>query len=86
MLQSDGDRRWDTESFTLCQSSRSLIRKNTVIPVKSLSQHQDLIIGGSMLSGGRLGNIRLPGDKSKLRRGLGRQPAFGELAEVTYAN
>jgi 3-phosphoshikimate 1-carboxyvinyltransferase len=46
------------------------MRKNTVITVKSLSQHQDLIIHGSMLDGGLQGNIRIPGDKSISHRSL----------------
>jgi 3-phosphoshikimate 1-carboxyvinyltransferase len=46
------------------------MRKNTVITVKSLSQHQDLIIHGSMLDGGLQGNIQIPGDKSISHRSL----------------
>ncbi len=46
------------------------MRKNTVITVKSLSQHQDLIIDGSMLDGGLQGNIQIPGDKSISHRSL----------------
>jgi 3-phosphoshikimate 1-carboxyvinyltransferase len=46
------------------------MRKNTVITVKSLSQHQDLIIAGSMLHGGLQGNIQIPGDKSISHRSL----------------
>jgi 3-phosphoshikimate 1-carboxyvinyltransferase len=38
------------------------MRKNTVITVKSLSQHQDLIINGSMLHGGLQVPIPVPGD------------------------
>lgn len=53
------------------------MRKNTVITVKSLSQHQDLIIDGSMLSGGLSGNIRIPGDKSISHRSL----MLGALAQ-----
>jgi 3-phosphoshikimate 1-carboxyvinyltransferase len=46
------------------------MRTNTVITVKSLSHHQDLIIDGSMLSGGLHGRIRIPGDKSISHRSL----------------
>jgi 3-phosphoshikimate 1-carboxyvinyltransferase len=46
------------------------MRKNTVITVKSLSQHQDLIIAGSMLDAGLQGNIQVPGDKSISHRSL----------------
>ncbi len=53
------------------------MRKNTVITVKSLSQHQDLIIDGSMLSGGLQGNIQVPGDKSISHRSL----MLGALAQ-----
>ncbi len=35
------------------------MRKNTVITVKSLSQHQDLIIDGSVLNGGCKGISRI---------------------------
>jgi 3-phosphoshikimate 1-carboxyvinyltransferase len=53
------------------------MRKNTVITVKSLSQHQDLIIHGSMLDGGLQGNIQVPGDKSISHRSL----MLGALAQ-----
>ncbi|MFM2432250.1 MAG: hypothetical protein RLZZ511_3464 [Cyanobacteriota bacterium] len=53
------------------------MRKNTVITVKSLSQHQDLIIDGSVLDGGLTGNIQIPGDKSISHRSL----MLGALAQ-----
>jgi 3-phosphoshikimate 1-carboxyvinyltransferase len=46
------------------------MRKNTVITVKSLSQHQDLIIHGSMLDGGLQGHIQIPGDTLIFHRSL----------------
>jgi 3-phosphoshikimate 1-carboxyvinyltransferase len=51
--------------------------RNTVITVKSLSQHQDLIIDGSMVSKGLHGRILIPGDKSISHRAL----MLGALAE-----
>jgi 3-phosphoshikimate 1-carboxyvinyltransferase len=47
-----------------------VMRKNTVITVRSLSQHQDLIIDGSMVSTGLHGDINIPGDKSISHRSL----------------
>jgi 3-phosphoshikimate 1-carboxyvinyltransferase len=54
-----------------------VMRKNTVITVRSLSQHQDLIIDGSMVSKGLHGEITIPGDKSISHRAL----MLGALAE-----
>jgi 3-phosphoshikimate 1-carboxyvinyltransferase len=54
-----------------------VMRKNTVITVRSLSQHQDLIIDGSMVSAGLHGEITIPGDKSISHRAL----MLGALAE-----
>jgi 3-phosphoshikimate 1-carboxyvinyltransferase len=54
-----------------------VMRKNTVITVRSLSQHQDLIIDGSMVSTGLHGEITIPGDKSISHRAL----MLGALAE-----
>jgi 3-phosphoshikimate 1-carboxyvinyltransferase len=53
------------------------MRKNTVITVKSLSQHDDLIIQGGMVTGGLRGEITIPGDKSISHRSL----MLGALAE-----
>jgi 3-phosphoshikimate 1-carboxyvinyltransferase len=53
------------------------MRKNTVITVKSLSQHDDLIIQGGMVDGGLCGDISIPGDKSISHRSL----MLGALAE-----
>jgi 3-phosphoshikimate 1-carboxyvinyltransferase len=53
------------------------MRKNTVITVKSLSQHEDLIIQGGMVTGGLRGAITIPGDKSISHRSL----MLGALAE-----
>ncbi len=53
------------------------MRKNTVITVKSLSQHEDLIIRGAMVTGGLRGEITIPGDKSISHRSL----MLGALAE-----
>ncbi len=47
-----------------------VMRKNTVITVRSLSQHQDLIIDGSMVGRGLHGEINVPGDKSISHRSL----------------
>jgi 3-phosphoshikimate 1-carboxyvinyltransferase len=54
-----------------------VMRKNTVITVRSLSQHQDLIIDGSMVSKGLHVEITIPGDKSISHRAL----MLGALAE-----
>jgi 3-phosphoshikimate 1-carboxyvinyltransferase len=53
------------------------MRKNTVITVKSLSQHDDLIIQGGMVTEGLSGEITIPGDKSISHRSL----MLGALAE-----
>jgi 3-phosphoshikimate 1-carboxyvinyltransferase len=53
------------------------MRKNTVITVKSLSQHEDLIIQGGMVTGGLRGEITIPGDKSISHRSL----MLGAMAE-----
>ncbi len=53
------------------------MRKNTVITVKTLSQHKDLIIQGGMVDGGLGGEIKIPGDKSISHRSL----MLGALAE-----
>ncbi len=51
--------------------------KTTVITVKTLSQHQDLIIDGHMVSKGLHGKIQIPGDKSISHRSL----MLGALAQ-----
>jgi 3-phosphoshikimate 1-carboxyvinyltransferase len=53
------------------------MRKNTVITVKTLSQHKDLIIRGGMVDRGLVGEIKIPGDKSISHRSL----MLGALAE-----
>ncbi|NJM47329.1 MAG: 3-phosphoshikimate 1-carboxyvinyltransferase [Alkalinema sp. RU_4_3] len=53
------------------------MRKNTVITVKSLSQHEDLIIQGGMVDEGLRGAITIPGDKSISHRSL----MLGAMAE-----
>ncbi|MBC7515784.1 MAG: 3-phosphoshikimate 1-carboxyvinyltransferase, partial [Alkalinema sp. FL-bin-369] len=46
------------------------MNSSSVISVNSVSDHEDLVIQGSRISGGLRGTIQIPGDKSVSHRSL----------------